>query len=146
MRIASKYGYNLIVLLDWIFLFRYEFYNFLLFPSFLKILKNSFHIEWNNSFIDFCLIYSSGNATEIGCKKISSCHAFTTSPNNAKIINFIEWSESFFSRISDDTQVTDELLISSKSNISAKDEEEEQRTRDKSSRSNFYKVSRDHKT
>ena len=144
MRIASKYGYNLIVLLDWIFLFRYEFYNCFVISL---ICKNIIiHIEWNNSFIDFCLIYSSGNATEIGCKKISSCHAFTTSPNNAKIINFIEWSESFFSRISDDTQVTDELLISSKSNISAKDEEEEQRTRDKSSRSNFYKVSRDHKS
>ena len=118
----------------------------LLLFSLICIVKNSNHLEWNNNFIDFYIIYRTGNATESGCKKISSCHAFTKSPNNAKIINFIEWSETFFSRISDDSRVTDELLISRKSNHSAKNKNEDQRTIDKSNRSNFYKVSRGHKT
>ena len=63
---------------------------------------------------------------------------------NSKIKNFVEWSDAFFSETNHDAKSTDELLIAGRVNDSVNMDDENvaasERSKDKSVRLNFYRV------
>ena len=91
------------------------------------------------------LIYRTAIGTNIDFESDSPCFNDTSSRVHPKKKSFVEWSKLFYTDSTHDFEVTEELLKphigdTDGEDIDVENEDQNQRLKDQSNRSNFYKV------